>query len=64
MDLEVTTEALIIQLSRMINQIKDHPENLEKLDEQPVYLGSQMILNYSHEILRLDLRITKSELKL
>ncbi len=63
MDIEIERENVVIQLSQMIQKIKEDDDYFKDLVNKPIYYGSQMWIGRRMETIRLDLKISKETIK-
>jgi len=63
MDIEIFRESVLIQLYQMIEKIKDDSDYFKNLVNEPIYYGSQMWIGRDMEFIRMDLKISKEQIK-
>lgn len=63
MDIEIFRERVLIQLYQMIEKIKDDSDYFKNLVNKPIYYGSQMWIGRDMEFIRMDLKISKEQIK-
>lgn len=64
MDLEILKECVLIQLSQMIQKIKNDEDYFKNVIYEPLFYGNQIWVGKEMDFMRMDLKISREKIRL